>query len=91
MSIVKNGKYMTSQTGFHHNAKGPGYNVDYYGYTYSLVFTTDIYVTVFKEKPLDLARDKKYYSDGILSVGENRDYMDSLKGLPGHPLIQTHS
>ena len=47
-------------------------------YTYSLVFASDMYATVFKKAPLD-PKLGKLYRDKILLVGGSRDDMDSLK------------
>ncbi|KAG6374601.1 hypothetical protein JVT61DRAFT_3961 [Boletus reticuloceps] len=51
-------------------------------YTYSLVFTADMYATVFKKAPLDPALGR-LYRDKILFVGRSRDDMDSLKDFLG--------
>ena len=57
------------------------YSLDYvarHRYTYSLVFASDMYATVFKKAPLD-PKLGKLYRDKILFVGGSRDDMDSLK------------
>ncbi|KAG6380299.1 hypothetical protein JVT61DRAFT_8408 [Boletus reticuloceps] len=68
------------QAGFGHIAGD--YDVGYYGYTYSLVFATDMYTTVFKKAPLD-PKLGKLYRDKILLPGGSRDEMDLLKDFLG--------
>ncbi|KAG8800321.1 hypothetical protein FRC16_003127 [Serendipita sp. 398] len=55
-----------------------GYDAQYYGYAYSLVFAYDMYETVFKANPLDPVAGKRY-RDHILRPGGSREEMDSLK------------
>lgn len=45
---------------------------------YSLVFSADMYKTVFASNPLSPDSGKKY-RDSILKPGGSRDEMDSLK------------
>lgn len=49
-----------------------------FSYTYSLVFASDMYATIFKKDPLDPERGKQY-RDKILRVGGSREELDSLK------------
>ncbi|KAG8837790.1 hypothetical protein FRC18_008052 [Serendipita sp. 400] len=59
-----------------------GYDAQYYGYAYSLVFAYDMYETVFKANPLDPVAGKRY-RDHILRPGGSREEMDSLKEFLG--------
>ncbi|KAN0094547.1 hypothetical protein V8E55_002834 [Tylopilus felleus] len=66
------------QGGFNHLQ----YGVQYYGYTYSLVFAADMYETIFKNAPLDPELGK-LYREKILLPGGSRDEMDLLKDFLG--------
>ncbi|KAJ7599940.1 hypothetical protein C8J56DRAFT_909190 [Mycena floridula] len=59
-----------------------GYDVGYYGYTYSLVFATDMYITMFEADPLNPVRGK-LYRDKILKPGASLDEIDILKDFLG--------
>ncbi|KAH8114574.1 Metalloprotease [Phellopilus nigrolimitatus] len=59
-----------------------GYDAGYYGYTYSLVFASDMYATVFKKDPLDPALGQKYRKE-ILLPGGSRDEIHSLESFLG--------
>ncbi|KAF8905842.1 hypothetical protein CPB84DRAFT_1726845 [Gymnopilus junonius] len=61
-----------------------GYDVGYYGYTWSQVFAEDMYVTVFKPDPLDPARGKRY-RDIVLYPGGSKDEMEILQEFLGRP------
>ncbi|KAJ7670262.1 hypothetical protein B0H17DRAFT_948922 [Mycena rosella] len=82
ISLVKSGKPCPGQGSFGHISGG--YDAGYYGYTYSLVFATDMYSTVFKGDPLNPARGK-LYRDKILKYGGSREELDSLKDFLGRP------
>ncbi|KAJ7254409.1 hypothetical protein B0H12DRAFT_1115452 [Mycena haematopus] len=82
ISLVKSGKPCPGQGSFGHISGG--YDAGYYGYTYSLVFATDMYSTVFKGDPLDPARGK-LYRDKILKYGGSREELDSLEDFLGRP------
>ncbi|EKM79421.1 hypothetical protein AGABI1DRAFT_113982 [Agaricus bisporus var. burnettii JB137-S8] len=61
-----------------------GYDAGYYGYTYSLVFASDMYATVFKGDPLD-PKHGSHYRQEILLPGGSREELDSLKAFLGRP------
>ncbi|KAF7314180.1 Thimet oligopeptidase [Mycena kentingensis (nom. inval.)] len=82
ISLVKSGNPCPGQGTFGHISGG--YDAGYYGYTYSLVFASDMYATVFKGDPLDPARGK-LYRDKILKFGGSREELDSLKDFLGRP------
>ncbi|KAJ7366807.1 metallopeptidase MepB [Mycena albidolilacea] len=82
ISLVKSEKPCPGQGSFGHISGG--YDAGYYGYTYSLVFATDMYSTVFKGDPLDPARGK-LYRDKILKYGGSREELDSLEDFLGRP------
>ncbi|KAJ7505372.1 metallopeptidase MepB [Mycena galericulata] len=82
ISLVKSGKPCPGQGSFGHISGG--YDAGYYGYTYSLVFASDMYATVFKGDPLDPARGK-LYRDKILKYGGSREELDSLNDFLGRP------
>ena len=76
ISLVK-GKNLGSGEGtFNHIASG--YDAGYYGYTYSLVFASDMYQSVFKADPLSPELGTRY-RNAILQPGGSRDEHDSLK------------
>ncbi|KAJ7212164.1 metallopeptidase MepB [Mycena pura] len=80
ISLVKSGQLTPGQSSFGHITGG--YDAGYYGYTYSLVFASDMYATVFKGDPLDPARGK-LYRDKILKYGGSREELDSLTDFLG--------
>ncbi|KAF8128594.1 hypothetical protein EV363DRAFT_1507211 [Boletus edulis] len=80
ISLVQGSEDKPGQGTFGHIVGG--YDVGYYGYTYSLVFAADMYATVFKKAPLDPALGR-LYQDKILFVGGSRDDIDSLKDFLG--------
>ncbi|KAJ6508867.1 metallopeptidase MepB [Mycena sanguinolenta] len=82
ISLVKSEKPCPGQGSFGHISGG--YDAGYYGYTYSLVFASDMYATVFKGGPLDPARGK-LYRDKILKYGGSREELDSLEDFLGRP------
>ncbi|KAJ7069838.1 metallopeptidase MepB [Mycena amicta] len=82
ISLVKSGKACPGQGSFGHIASG--YDAGYYSYTYSLVFASDMYATVFKGDPLDPARGR-LYRDKILKFGGSREELDSLADFLGRP------
>ncbi|KAF7346236.1 Metallopeptidase MepB [Mycena sanguinolenta] len=82
ISLVKSEKPCPGQGSFGHISGG--YDAGYYGYTYSLVFASDMYSTVFKGGPLDPARGK-LYRDKILKYGGSREELDSLEDFLGRP------
>ncbi|KAJ6619446.1 hypothetical protein B0H10DRAFT_2025622 [Mycena sp. CBHHK59/15] len=82
ISLVKSGKPCPGQGSFGHISGG--YDAGYYGYTYSLVFATDMYSTIFKSDPLDPARGK-LYRDKILRYGGSREELESLEDFLGRP------
>ncbi|KAF8208884.1 metallopeptidase MepB [Mycena galopus ATCC 62051] len=82
ISLVKSGKPCPGQGSFGHISGG--YDAGYYGYTYSLVFASDMYATVFKGGPLDPARGK-LYRDKILKYGGSREELESLEDFLGRP------
>ncbi|KAF7291588.1 Metallopeptidase MepB [Mycena chlorophos] len=82
ISLVKSGKPCPGQGSFGHISGG--YDAGYYGYTYSLVFASDMYATVFKGDPLSPARGK-LYRDKILKFGGSREELDSLNDFLGRP------
>ncbi|PPQ91638.1 hypothetical protein CVT25_013193 [Psilocybe cyanescens] len=73
-------KECPGQAAFSHLASG--YDVGYYGYSYSQVFAADMYATIFEEDPLDPAR-AKLYRDKVLVPGASRDELDILKDFLG--------
>ncbi|KAJ7784621.1 metallopeptidase MepB [Mycena metata] len=82
ISLVKAEKACPGQGSFGHISGG--YDAGYYGYTYSLVFATDMYSTIFKGAPLDPTRGK-LYRDKILKFGGAREELDSLEDFLGRP------
>ncbi|KAJ7626668.1 metallopeptidase MepB [Mycena polygramma] len=82
ISLVQSGKPCPGQGSFGHISSG--YDAGCANYTYSLVFATDMYSTVFKGDPLDPARGK-LYRDKILKYGGSRDELDSLEDFLGRP------
>ncbi|KAF8970809.1 metallopeptidase MepB [Flammula alnicola] len=70
ISLRSHDKECPAQSAFGHLTGG--YDVGYYGYTYSLVFAADMYATVFKADPLDPVRGR-LYRDKILCAGSSRD------------------
>ncbi|KAJ7780594.1 metallopeptidase MepB [Mycena maculata] len=82
ISLVKSEKPCPGQGSFGHISGG--YDAGYYGYTYSLVFATDMYSTVFKGDPLNPARGT-LYRDKILRYGGSREELDSLEDFLGRP------
>ncbi|KAJ7175804.1 metallopeptidase MepB [Mycena filopes] len=82
ISLVKAGKPCPGQGSFGHISSG--YDSGYYSYTYSLVFATDMYATVFKGAPLDPLRGK-LYRDKILKFGGSREELESLEDFLGRP------
>ncbi|KAJ7147482.1 metallopeptidase MepB [Mycena crocata] len=82
ISLVKSGKPCPGQGSFGHISGG--YDAGYYGYTYSLVFASDMYATVFKGDPLNPTRGK-LYRDKILRYGGSREELDSLEDFLGRP------
>ncbi|KAJ7134561.1 hypothetical protein C8R44DRAFT_770807 [Mycena epipterygia] len=82
ISLVKSDKPCPGQGSFGHISGG--YDAGYYGYTYSQVFATDMYSTVFKGDPLNPARGK-LYRDKILKYGGSREELDSLEDFLGRP------
>jgi metallopeptidase MepB len=80
VSLVRYVKECPGQGTFAHITGG--YDAGYYGYTYSLVFASDMYATIFKKDPLDPERGKQY-RDKILRVGGSREELDSLKEFLG--------
>ncbi|KAG8946958.1 hypothetical protein FRC04_011253 [Tulasnella sp. 424] len=81
ISLVKSGQEHTAGPGTFAHITG-GYDAGYYGYMYSLVFSADMYKTVFASNPLSPDSGKKY-RDSILKPGGSRDEMDSLKEFLG--------
>ncbi|KAH8923278.1 Metalloprotease [Atractiella rhizophila] len=61
---------------------GGGYDVGYYGYLYSQVFSTDMFQAVFSSNPMDPEKGKHYRRE-ILLPGSSRDEMESLKAFLG--------
>ena len=59
-----------------------GYESGYYGYLYSLVYTTDIYYTLFKDDPMNVENGIRY-RDIILKPGGSKEIMDNLVELLG--------
>ncbi|KAJ7935586.1 metallopeptidase MepB [Mycena leptocephala] len=82
ISLVKSEKPCPGQGSFGHISGG--YDAGYYGYTYSLVFATDMYSTVFKGDPLNPARGT-LYREKILKYGGSREELDSLEDFLGRP------
>ena len=76
VSLVKGGKPYPGQGSFGHIVGG--YDAGYYGYTYSLVFASDMYQSVFKADPLSPELGARYRKS-ILQPGGSRDEHDSLK------------
>ncbi|KAG8907513.1 hypothetical protein FRB99_003886 [Tulasnella sp. 403] len=81
ISLVKSGTKVTSGPGTFAHITG-GYDAGYYGYMYSLVFSADMYRTVFASDPLSPVSGGKY-RNSILKPGGSRDEMDSLKEFLG--------
>ncbi|KAG9019832.1 hypothetical protein FRB90_003421 [Tulasnella sp. 427] len=81
ISLVKSGSKYTAGPGTFAHITG-GYDAGYYGYMYSLVFSADMYKTVFADNPLSPAAGTKY-RNSILKPGGSRDEMDSLKEFLG--------
>ncbi|KAJ7095922.1 metallopeptidase MepB [Mycena belliarum] len=82
ISLVKSVKPCPGQGSFGHISGG--YDAGYYGYSYSLVYATDMYSTIFKGDPLNPTRGK-LYRDKILKYGGSREELDSLKDFLGRP------
>ncbi|KZV65296.1 metallopeptidase MepB [Peniophora sp. CONT] len=82
VSLVKGGKPYPGQGSFGHIVGG--YDAGYYGYTYSLVFASDMYQSVFKADPLSPELGTRY-RESILQPGGSRDEHDSLKEFLGRP------
>ncbi|KAK6455291.1 uncharacterized protein RJT20DRAFT_130068 [Scheffersomyces xylosifermentans] len=61
---------------------GGGYESAYYSYFYSEVFADDIYYTLFKEDPLNVANGRRY-RDEVLSKGDSEDILTNLASLLG--------
>lgn len=59
-----------------------GYDAGYYGYLYSLVFSTDMFATCFKENPMDHAQGRRYRHT-VLERGGSKDEMEVLKEFLG--------
>lgn len=59
-----------------------GYDAGYYGYLYSLVYSTDMFVTAFEKDPMD-ANVGKRYRHTILERGGSLDERDILKAFLG--------
>ncbi|KIO24317.1 hypothetical protein M407DRAFT_77092 [Tulasnella calospora MUT 4182] len=81
ISLVKSGREYTAGPGTFAHITG-GYDAGYYGYMYSLVFSADMYKTIFAGNPLSPESGKKY-RDSILKPGGSRDEMNSLKEFLG--------
>jgi metallopeptidase MepB len=81
ISLVKTGDEITPGQGTFGHITG-GYDAGYYGYLYSLVFSMDMYETVFAEDPMSPTAGKKY-RDCILRPGGSRDETISLKEFLG--------
>ncbi|KAF8128526.1 hypothetical protein EV363DRAFT_1297559 [Boletus edulis] len=80
ISLVQGSEDKPGQGTFGHIVVG--YDVGYYGYTYSLVFAADMYARmVFKKASLDPALGR-LYRDKILFVGGSRDDMGVPVGVP---------
>lgn len=80
ISFLKSGEPQPGHCSFSHIIHG--YDVGYYGYTYSLVFATDMYRTVFKKDPLDPVLGQ-LYRNKILLPGGSRDEMVMLNDFLG--------
>ncbi|KZZ87951.1 metallopeptidase MepB [Ascosphaera apis ARSEF 7405] len=59
-----------------------GYDVGYYGYLYSQVYSTDMFYTAFKANPMDGATGRRYRYT-ILGRGGSRDEMEGLREFLG--------
>lgn len=60
------------------------YDVGYYSYAYSEVFSADMFHTVFANDPFDVEAGKRYRKE-ILLPGASRDEMESLVAFLGRP------
>lgn len=59
-----------------------GYDAGYYGYLYSLVFSTDMYHSRFSENPMDPAEGRRYRKL-VLGKGGSIEEMELLKEFLG--------
>ncbi|KAI5289207.1 hypothetical protein KEM52_000864, partial [Ascosphaera acerosa] len=59
-----------------------GYDVGYYGYLYSQVYSTDMFYTAFKSNPMDSVTGRKYRYT-VLGRGGARDELEVLKEFLG--------
>ncbi|KAI6098667.1 hypothetical protein EDD17DRAFT_1829712 [Pisolithus thermaeus] len=76
ISHVKSGELKPGWGSFSYIVRG--YDAGYYGYTYLLVFTAEMYITVLKWGPLDPIIGQLYRSKILLSGG-SRDEVVSLE------------
>ncbi|ODQ80313.1 hypothetical protein BABINDRAFT_161269 [Babjeviella inositovora NRRL Y-12698] len=82
ISLFENGDTVSKGYGSFNHIGGGGYASGYYGYLYSEVFAADIYYTLFKADPMNVANGIRY-RDTILRRGGSRDEMDNLVELLG--------
>ncbi|EIW81394.1 metallopeptidase MepB [Coniophora puteana RWD-64-598 SS2] len=61
-----------------------GQDATTYGYTYSLVFASDMYNTMFKEDPLDPEKGRRY-REKVLLPGSTKDEEELLADFLGRP------
>ncbi|ODH13828.1 hypothetical protein ACO22_06868 [Paracoccidioides brasiliensis] len=59
-----------------------GYDAGYYGYLSSLVYSADMFYSVFKENPMN-AKEGRRYRHTVLEPGGSRDEMKTLKQFLG--------
>ncbi|ORX92466.1 zincin [Basidiobolus meristosporus CBS 931.73] len=65
-----------------------GYEAGYYGYLYSLVFSTDMFYTRFKKEGLFASKAGLEYRSKILQPGGSRDAQDMLLDFIGRKFNQ---
>lgn len=80
MMMSRDGNQLKFYNSFGHIAGG--YESGYYGYLYSLVFSSDVYYSLFKDDPMNAANGVRY-RDIILRRGGSRDTMENLIELLG--------
>jgi len=59
-----------------------GYDAGYYGYLYSLAYSTDMFYTFFKKNPMD-PKEGRRYRHTVLEKGGSQDEMLTLEQFLG--------
>jgi metallopeptidase MepB len=58
------------------------YDASYYSYLYSLVFSTDMFCTIFKTDPMGKEAGRRYRRE-VLEKGASQDEMKTLEDFLG--------